>query len=136
MLWRYARARGEQARLTALICFGVTVYACYAFYQPLDGWWNLRFLLPAFPVFFILVVAGGLAVIDRLPDVWRGVGVAALVAPITIHTTTFGRLENVFSPGGERQYETVGRYINDDIPLELRSSRCFTAGVCGTTQAG
>jgi hypothetical protein len=115
-LWRSARARGQQALFTALICFEVTVYACYAFYLPLEAWWNLRFLFPAFPVFFIFMVAGGLALIDRLPEVWRSVGVAALVVATTVHTTAFGRSQGVFNPGGEMRYETVGRYINDHMP--------------------
>jgi hypothetical protein len=115
-LWRYACARGQQAMFTVLICFAVTAYACYAFYLPLDSWWTLRFLFPAFPVFFILIVAGGLAVIDRLPDVWRSVGVVALVVAMTVHTTAFGRSENVFSPAAEMRFEIVGRYINDHTP--------------------
>jgi hypothetical protein len=115
-LWRYARARGEQALFTVLICFAAAVYACYACYLPLDGWWNLRFLFPAFPVFFILIVAGALAVIDRLPEVWRGVGVAALVVAMTVHTTAFGRSEGFFNPAVEMRYEIVGRYLNDHTP--------------------
>ena len=115
-LWRYARARGQQALFTTVICFGAAVYACYAFYLPLDGWWNVRFLFPAFPVFFILIAAGGLAIIDLLPDVWRGVGVAALGAAITLHTTAFGRAESVFDPEKELRYEIAGRYINDHTP--------------------
>jgi hypothetical protein len=115
-LWQYARARGAQAIFTAAICFAATVYACYAFYLPLDTWWTLRFLFPAFPVFFILIVAGGLAVIDRLPDGWRSTGVAAFVVAMTIHTTAFGRTQGVFTPWGELRYETAGRYINDHTP--------------------
>lgn len=119
-IWRYARARGEQAQalLKVLICFAVAVYACYAFYLPLDTWWTLRFLFPAFPVFFILIAAGGLALIDRLPAVWRGVGVAALVVAMTVSTTAFGRSVGVFSPQGELRYEIAGRYINDHLPRE------------------
>jgi hypothetical protein len=115
-LWRYARARGQQALFTVLICFAVVAYACYAFYLPLDSWWTLRFLFPVFPLFFILIVAGGLAVIDRLPDVWRSVGVAALVVVMTLHTAAFGRSQNVFNPGAEMRFETVGRYIDDHMP--------------------
>ena len=28
--------------------------ACYLWYLPFDAWWFLRFLLPAFPVLFVL----------------------------------------------------------------------------------
>ena len=66
-LWRGTRFRSERTVLTFCICFAVAVYACYALYMPLDVWWSLRFLLPAFPILFILIVAGGFAVADRLP---------------------------------------------------------------------
>ncbi|HLG54651.1 MAG TPA: hypothetical protein VI485_04935 [Vicinamibacterales bacterium] len=115
-LWRVARFRSERTILTVCICFAVGLYVCYAFYLPLGDWWSLRLLLPAFPIFFILIVAGGLAVADRLPHGWRSVGVAVLVAAMTVHVTAFGRSRGVFNSEGELRYEIVGRYINDHMP--------------------
>jgi hypothetical protein len=115
-LWRDTRLRNERRILTFSICFAVAVYACYAFYLPLGAWWSLRFLFPAFPIFFILIVAGGLAVADRLPQGWRRVGVAVLVAAVIMHVTAFGRSSDVFDQEGESRYEIVGRYINDQMP--------------------
>ena len=98
------------------IGFAVAVYACYAFYLPIPVWWSLRFLFPAFPMFFILLVAGGFAVADRLPSGWRSVGVAVMVAAVTIHAMEFGRARTVFNADGELRYEIVGRYIREKTP--------------------
>ena len=115
-LWRVNRSRPERTMARFCIGFAVAVYACYAFYLPITAWWSLRFLFPAFPMFFILLVAGGFAVADRLPSGWRSVGVAVMVAAVTIHAMEFGRARTIFNADGELRYEIVGRYIREKTP--------------------
>jgi hypothetical protein len=109
------RTRRERTILIGCLAFVVAVYACYAFYLPLEDWWSLRLLFPAFPIFFILLAAGGLAIADRLPHGWRGVGVAVLVAAVTLHLRTFGNSNGVFHPEDELRFAVAGRYINDHM---------------------
>ena len=67
-LWRVNRSRPERTMARFCIGFAVAVYACYAFYLPITAWWSLRFLFPAFPMFFILLVAGGFAGCRSTPE--------------------------------------------------------------------
>ena len=67
-----ARTRHVVA-ISALVV--VTVWLCYAFYLPFGAWWTLRFLLPAFPAFFVVVSAAlfpdrGVAA-RRRTEAWR-----------------------------------------------------------------
>lgn len=51
LAWR----RGADFALRAsLVVFVTLVFACYAAYVPFDVWWYTRFLLPAFPLVFVL----------------------------------------------------------------------------------
>ena len=49
-----AAAGRETRRRAAFAAFAVAVFGAYLFYEPFEVWWYLRFLLPAFPVIFIL----------------------------------------------------------------------------------
>jgi hypothetical protein len=116
-LWRGGRPGSEQRIARFCIGFFVAVYACYAFYWPIDVWWSVRFLFPAFPIFFILIVGGALAVTDRLGHGWRRMGIAVLVVAVTAHSISFIRSRNVFdSSAGEWRYETAGHYVGEHLP--------------------
>ncbi len=66
VLLAIVRARGRDAARRAIVVmcavFAAAGFASYALYIPLDLWWYLRFLLPAFPPMFV-VVSAGLAVV-------------------------------------------------------------------------
>lgn len=61
----------------------VLTVASYLFYVPLDAWWDLRFLLPVFPIVCVLAAAAVLYVCRAIPSprVYLAIGVlcAALV---------------------------------------------------------
>jgi len=115
-VWRAVRSKPEWPIFASCLAVGLIVYACYAFYLPLDSWWSLRFLFPAFPIFFILTAAGLYVLADRLPEFWRGLGVALLVGAMTTHSMDFARGQGAFKSNLLQRFETVGRYVNDQLP--------------------
>jgi hypothetical protein len=101
------------------ILFGFVggVLACYLGYMPFEEWWYLRFLLPAFPVMFVLAA----------DVVWHGsrrfgprTQISAAIA-FTIIMVNYGATRSwerdVLGIGeGEQKYADVGRYIADRLP--------------------
>src|SRR5688572_8526813 len=71
LLWknrmRAAATDCPPSLLVTYTAFAIGVYLCYAFYVPLDTWWTLRFLFPAFPVAFVLLSVALLNLSVRLP---------------------------------------------------------------------
>jgi len=114
--WRMPCPGGERIIGKFSLGFAACVYACYAFYLPLQDWWSLRFMFPAFPVFFTLITAGGLAIVDRLSRDWRSMGVALFMTAVTGYAFTFSHSRGVFHQESELRYEIVGHYIDDHLP--------------------
>ena len=58
--------REERYRLVLItVVYPIAVFAMYTAYRALDGWWYMRFLLPAFPV--LLASLGAILAEDRAP---------------------------------------------------------------------
>ena len=113
-----------------LVAFVVLVFICYLWYTPFDAWWYLRFVLPAFPVMFVLAA----------DVVWWGTRrfgsrariVAAVVfAWVTIdYGITQARDRGAFEIGtGEQKYADVGRYVAGALP---RNAVVFTVQHSGS----
>ena len=112
-LWRTDYAR-RAAVLLALIACAVT--ASYAAYEPFDGWWFLRFLLPMWPALSV-----GLAMIlvrvGALRPPWTAIGIALVVAGLGVHGLADARTRGVFvAQGLEQRYATVGHFVRDITP--------------------
>jgi hypothetical protein len=108
---RFAAPAARDARLL----FGgvlATVALSYAFYQPFDAWWYLRFLLPAWPVLMLLTAA----VVDGIVRRWlRSISPAALAA-IAIaavgHALYVAHARSAFDLArGEQRYSVIGKYV-------------------------
>jgi hypothetical protein len=120
LLWRDRAVENGQPRTRATLVvftgFVLVVYACYAFYMPFDQWSFLRFLLPAFPVIFVLMSAAILRLSARLRGRARWVLPLVLVAVVTAHSLRFGREHGAFDSSGELRFATVGHYIAERLP--------------------
>ena len=107
-----------------LFGFAGAVFACYVWYLPFDAWWFLRFLLPAFPVMFVL--AGDV--------VWHGsrrfglrTQIAAAIA-FTIITVNYGATRaselDVLGIGeGEQKIRRRRTLYRGEAPDECRRDR-------------
>ena len=120
LLWRSQAGEQGDARSRSLLvtytAFAIAVYLCYAFYVPLDTWWTLRFLFPAFPVVFVFVSVVLLRVPARLPPGARWLAVVVLVGTGAAHAVAFGRANSSFDSAKEWRYATAGHYIAETLP--------------------
>jgi hypothetical protein len=105
------------ARTLPLAIYVVLLTLSYLFYLTFDAWWFLRFLLPAFPILFLLVGAALAWLTRQLPAV---VGVPTLIAVVTIllaRTVEFSLEKGVRGVGdGEERYSTIARFIDRTLP--------------------
>ena len=120
LLWRRRESDSGPvaARSTLVLCiaFAIGVYLCYAFYVPLDTWWTLRFLFPAFPIIFVFLSVALLSIPARLPPTARWLVVVTLVGLVVSHAIAFGRNNYAFDSTDEQRYADVGRYIAQKLP--------------------
>jgi hypothetical protein len=119
LVWRY-RPEGaantvSPAVLLAYVLFVIVTYLCYAAYLPMEAWWGLRFLLPAFPVVMVFMSAALTRGSALLP-------VPRVVWPLIMVTLIFGQTHRfildtwVLDSTGEWRFATIGRYIADTLP--------------------
>ena len=102
--------------LVTYTAFAIGVYLCYAFYVPLDTWWTLRFLFPAFPVAFVLLSVALLNLSVRLPRRTGRLAVVLLVAWIASYGIAYGRRNGSFDSTAEWRYAAAGNYIAQKLP--------------------
>ena len=117
-LIRHLAARS--AAWAGLTAGGVTlvviVLVSYLFYFPFPPWWNLRFLMPAFPVLLVFLATAILGVARR----WRGedgaMAAAALIVALSAHGVSTARERSAFETSAEVTYAEVGAYVKDRLP--------------------
>ena len=112
---RACRPKFERRRFIAPAVFAGTVVLSYLFYAPFEAWWYLRFLLPAFPLFF--AAAGHFAVSGAAPLPPR-VGATALAVFVA---ASIGRVwpyaDEIFSVGiGDDRYQAVAEFVERALP--------------------
>jgi hypothetical protein len=106
-------------RAAALLAAAATavVLACYLPYAVFTEWSYLRFLLPVFPLAF--VVAGGLVAgaAARIPEPVRGITfVAALTVVCSVNVVHANREQAFNLRLFEARYRTAGRYLDAALP--------------------
>ena len=114
LLWR--RAPDARVRLL-LFVFALLLFGMYLVYAPFEVWTYLRFLLPAFPVVFILATD----VVRELTARARPATRAIALVLFTVGTAGFGLSQsdarNVLGLGeGEQKFADVGRYVGNALP--------------------
>ena len=101
-----------------LFGFAAAVVACYLWYLPFDAWWFLRFLLPAFPVLFVLaadVVWHGSRRFGRRTQI--AAAIAFTVIMVNYALARSSELDVLGIGEGEQKYADVGRYVATKLPL-------------------
>jgi hypothetical protein len=97
--------------------FCVAVVLSYAFYLVFDGWPFARFLLPALPLLFILVVITLLRVITTMPTAWRGVALLTICTVLVAWDVTVGARRGVYAiKRAEERYRTIGLCLGSALP--------------------
>ena len=119
-----ARVRSQSrssARLGPAVGLGtlgaVVVLACYLPYGQFSEWFYLRFLLPSFPVAFVLVSAVTVSALAYLPVPARGVAfVVALTLVASFNIGIAGREQAFHLRDFEARYRLAGRYLAASLP--------------------
>ena len=107
-VWPGARARRAAWLLMSSI---VSAGGVYLLYQGFTDWWYLRFLLPAWPAFFV-AAAAALEAIGTRGRLALGVVVLLAIAA-GIAGVSIARARGVFELGaGERRYVTIARLVD------------------------
>ena len=113
LVWR----RRADPRRLLLFAFAALLFAMYLVYAPFDFWTYLRFLLPAFPVAFIL----GTDVVRELTVNARPAARAVAMLLFAVGTAGFGLSQsdgrNVLDLGAsEQKFADVGRFAATSLP--------------------
>jgi hypothetical protein len=114
--WR----RGRPIAGLALLCFGVIAVnvACYMLYAYFENWTYLRFLLPSFPLLFVLSVATLHALFDRVLPARVAIAAVAIVCAIVgwrtaKHDASWQSLAQYRS---DARYLEVAAYVQQSLP--------------------
>lgn len=100
-----------------LLLYVAIVFGCYLWYTPFDGWWYLRFVLPAFPALFVLAADAAWRGMNRLGTRVAIVSAAVFTFVIVDYGITQARARDTFGIGvGEQKYADVGRYVATHLP--------------------
>jgi hypothetical protein len=109
----------RDAALLAAVA-SVVVLACYLPYAVFTEWSYLRFLLPAFPLAFVVagaLVARGAA---RLPDPARGITLVVALTLVCSLNVVHASREQAFNLRlYEARYRTAGRYLEAALPRNV-----------------
>jgi hypothetical protein len=100
-----------------LFTFVLAVFACYLWYLPFDAWWYLRFVLPAFPLIFVLAADVVWSGTRRLGLERRVVALAVLAVVMVDYGATRAMERDALGIGdGEQKYADVGRFVASRLP--------------------
>ena len=103
--------------LTCFLLCAITS-ACYLPYAQFEVWWYLRFFLPAFGAFAVLLAVGITRVGELIPAPFGRLIVIAVIVVYATLNLTFARSQEVF--GGirenERRYAAVGEFVAASLP--------------------
>jgi hypothetical protein len=101
----------------AMLAFFLLLLACYLFYLVFDTWPFLRFLLPAFPLLFVLASAVVVRGVERLPVTLRSAAVILLCVLLPIWYVVKADSLHVFDiQRAEHRYPAVGEEIGRTFP--------------------
>jgi hypothetical protein len=105
-----------------LAVWAATFLAFYAFYfHTRQGWWFLRFLLPAFPALIVGALWVGTRIVEGRIDRWRPavarLAPAMLVLSIAVHNVWWDDYFGVLDAGRlERKYLDVAEWTRANVP--------------------
>jgi hypothetical protein len=92
-------------------------FLSYLFYLPFEGWFWLRFILPAFPPMFVLTAIGLVAMLARWDRKARLLVTGAMIGALTWHGVEYSLDRRLFdSREGEHRHIAIGEYITHTLP--------------------
>ena len=100
----------------AALC--VAALASYLSYSQFEVWWYLRFLMPAFAAFAVLIAAGVVAIARTVPPPYGRTAAAVALSLMVTTTVSFATARGVFGGlrAAERRYIDVGEFAGERLP--------------------
>jgi hypothetical protein len=93
------------------------VFASYATYSVFDGWWYLRFLLPAIALLIVLSAVVLVALVSRLPGALRAPAGIACCAALAIFFISTASARGTFGLWKfERRFRDAGEFVAARLP--------------------
>jgi hypothetical protein len=109
--------RRTRTAILPAAALAVGILACYLPYFAFEDWWYLRFLLPGFGAFAVLMAAGFVAVVARMPRPWNILAAALTLLLVTTHTFRYSADKGIFGLlQSERRYIDMARYADQALP--------------------
>jgi hypothetical protein len=115
----HARSLSSEPREVAImwLWFIAGVFLSYLFYLHFDGWFWLRFVLPAFPSLFVLMAIGLTAMFAHWDFQARLLGVTAVIGALAWNGVAFSLDKGLFDARkGERRHIALSEYIVNRLP--------------------
>jgi hypothetical protein len=106
--------------LVVCVLLGAVTFGSYATYGQFDAWWYLRFLMPAFGAFAVLVAAGIVSIARVAPQPFGRVAAGLALAAMASATLSFASERLVFGGlrAGERRYIDMGEFAREHLPAD------------------
>lgn len=104
---------------SALPLAGFAAIGCasYLFYLPFDEWWYLRFLLPVFPILFVMLASALVSLSRAIPMRPSAVVLGVMLALLMAYRVHFAAAREFLELGyGEQRYIAVGQFIDRALP--------------------
>lgn len=104
--------------LAVCVLLGAVVFGSYASYSQFEVWWYLRFLMPAFGAFAVLVASGLVSIARTIPQPFGRVVAMAALCLMATATLSFAAQKLVFGGlrDGERRYIDIGEFAAEHLP--------------------
>jgi hypothetical protein len=114
----FFRRRVNARVLAACALIAIVTLASYISYSQFELWWYLRFLLPGFGAFAVLIAAGAVAIARALPQPFGRIATAAALCMMIAATISFAEDKEVFGGlrANERRYVDIGEFAADRLP--------------------
>ena len=109
----------DERRIQRWLFFGfiAAVLGCYVFYLAFEEWWYLRFVLPAFPLVFILGADAVANLAGKLGPIARGIALTVFAAAVMSTAAAESAARDVMGIAiPERRYADAAHYVQDTLP--------------------
>jgi hypothetical protein len=108
----------RRGTLAACVVLIVLTFGSYVSYSQFEVWWYLRFLMPAWGAFAVLVASGIVSIARTIPQPFGRMVAASVLYFMVSATVSFATQKLVFGGlrGGERRYIDIGEFAADQLP--------------------
>jgi Dolichyl-phosphate-mannose-protein mannosyltransferase len=111
------RRDGRTHLRASFLAFTALLFICYLPYLPFDAWWWTRFLLPAYPLMFILAAEVVWLGAERFGKRTRTAAVLLFALVMVYYGGTHSYHWRVYRVGhGEQRYAEIGRHVDRTLP--------------------